>query len=273
MNSIQAGFSAKLAKAVRRLKSKLKPDRRGYDGYYPTWEAAEAKCAGSDPKIMIERVLSARLKVMQGNAVYERDSIVFNEIQYSWPLAATLLWVAAKNGGKLHVLDFGGSLGSSYFQNALFLSHLTDLSWSVVEQASFVAAGKQHVQTDRLKFYESIDEALHAVSPNLILISGSAQYIKNIGGLLAKVNSVTAPVLLIDRTPVSNGSEDLICVQQVSADIYDAKHPIWVLSKEKLCAQLYNWQLVTSFPSIDGPVKLGSGKKFEFTGLLFERKP
>lgn len=272
MSSIQANLGARLAKTVRRIRSKLKPNRRGYDGYYATWEAAEAKCANSNPKSMIDRVLSARLKVMQGNAVYERDSIVFNEIQYSWPLATTLLWAAAKSGGKLHVLDFGGSLGSSYFQNAKFLSHLTELSWSVVEQASFVAAGKRHVEDDFLKFYESIDEAVKVVSPNLVLISGSAQYIKDIGGLLARVNSITAPVLLIDRTPVSNSSENLICVQKVSAEIYDAKHPIWVLSKEKLFGQLDNWQLITSFPSIDGPVKLGSGKKFEFTGLLFERR-
>ena len=272
MSSSLATLNAKLAKSVRRFKLKLKSGRRGYEGYYATWEAAEALCRDSNPKIMIERVLSARLKVMQGNAVYERDSILFNEIQYSWPLATTLLWAAAKNGGKLHVLDFGGSLGSSYFQNIKFLSHLTQLSWSVVEQPSFVAAGKKHIENEVLKFYESVDEAVNAVSPDLILISGSLQYIKDIGGLLAKVNSISASVLLIDRTPVSNNSEHLICVQQVSAEIYDAKHPIWVLSKEKLFGQLFNWQLISSFPAIDGPVKLGSGKKFEFTGLLFERR-
>ena len=42
-----------------------------------------------------------------GEAVYERDSVLFDEIQYSWGLLAGLQKAALENDGKLCVLDFG----------------------------------------------------------------------------------------------------------------------------------------------------------------------
>jgi putative methyltransferase (TIGR04325 family) len=39
-------------------------------------------------------------------------------------------------------LDFGGSLGSSYFQNKKFLDALRLVEWNVVEQENFVATGE-----------------------------------------------------------------------------------------------------------------------------------
>ena len=59
-------------------------------------------------------------KVKNGEAVYERDSVLFDEIQYSWGLLAGLEKAALEHDGKLCVLDFGGSLGSTYYQNKQF---------------------------------------------------------------------------------------------------------------------------------------------------------
>ncbi len=61
------------------------------------------------------------LKVKRGEAVYERDSIVLEKFQYSWPLTSGLLYAATMSNSKLNVLDFGGSLGSSYYQNRNYL--------------------------------------------------------------------------------------------------------------------------------------------------------
>ena len=91
--------------------------------------------------------------VKRGEAVFERDSVIFDKVQYAWPVTAGLMWVAARNGGRLSVLDFGGSLGSSYFQNREFLAYLPNVRWSVIEQAHFVKAGRKHIQDERLVFY------------------------------------------------------------------------------------------------------------------------
>jgi hypothetical protein len=43
------------------------------------------------------------------------------------------MWSAVMHGGELRVLDFGGSLGITYFHNQDLIQNLT-VSWSVVEQ-------------------------------------------------------------------------------------------------------------------------------------------
>jgi putative methyltransferase (TIGR04325 family) len=69
---------------------------------------------GYDSEIILEKTRDALLKVKNGEAAYERDSVLFDEIQYAWPLLTSLMWVAAQAKGILNVLDFGGSLGTTY---------------------------------------------------------------------------------------------------------------------------------------------------------------
>ena len=56
-------------------------------------------------------------KVKNGETVYERDSVIFDQIEYSWPVLTGLMCAAAQNSGCLKVLDFGCSLGSSNLEN------------------------------------------------------------------------------------------------------------------------------------------------------------
>lgn len=114
----------------------------GWHGNYSDWKTASEKCSGYDSAIILEKVKESTLKVKEGIAPYERDSVIFSEIQYSYPLLSGLVWIAGENKGKLNVLDFGGSLGSSYYQNKLFLDTLTEVKWCIVEQPGFVETGK-----------------------------------------------------------------------------------------------------------------------------------
>ena len=56
----------------------------------------------------------------RGEAVFESDSVLFDEIKDSWPVTAALMCAAARSNGELYFLDFRWSLGSSYFQNRRF---------------------------------------------------------------------------------------------------------------------------------------------------------
>src|SRR5215475_3829712 len=103
---------------------RINPSKYGWKGDYSSWEAAKKQAGSYDDGIILEKVEQAALKVRNGEATYERDSVLFDRIEYSWPLLAALMWVAARNKGKLTVADFGGSLGSSYFQNKVFLEGL-----------------------------------------------------------------------------------------------------------------------------------------------------
>ena len=103
-------------------------------GNYATWEKARKESGGYDSDRILNKVRSSLLMVKNKEAVYERDSVLFDKVQYSWPLLACLLWIASQKGNRLNLVDFGGSLGSSYYQNRNFLFHLKELkigtSWS-----------------------------------------------------------------------------------------------------------------------------------------------
>ena len=88
-----------------------------WTGNYISWEDAVAESQGYDSKCLIDRVKESALKVARGDGLYERDSVLFDEVQYSWPALTGLMRASALLRGNLKVLDYGGGLGSSFFQN------------------------------------------------------------------------------------------------------------------------------------------------------------
>ena len=125
------------------LLKRLRPNKYGWRGSYSTWEEAKKVSIGYDSKEILQKVRASLLKVKNKEAVFERDSVIFDKIQYSWPLLAGLMYACVKSKGELRVLDFGGSLGSTYFQNKKFLDEIDEVSWSIVEQKHFVDVGKK----------------------------------------------------------------------------------------------------------------------------------
>ena len=189
--------------------------RWGYYGKYSRWEDAFRASTGYDSTVILERVRGALLKVKTGEAVYERDSVLFDTVQYSWPLLAGLLWIASQKANRLNLVDFGGSLGSSYYQNRKFLSHLKELNWSIVEQRNFVDCGKRDFENDHLKFYYDLDACFGEQHPDAILFSGVVQYLEDPYGTLEKAKSLGFEFVLFDRTPFLEKGGDRITVQKV----------------------------------------------------------
>ena len=120
-------------KTIKRLILKIvKPSVNAWSGKYASWQDALNNCAGYNQEAILEKCKDSLLQVKNGSAVYERDSVLFDEIQYSWPLLSALLLVAAKNNGNLTLIDFGGSLGSTYFQNRYYLNELNKVNYNIV---------------------------------------------------------------------------------------------------------------------------------------------
>ncbi len=241
-----------------------------FEGDFATWEEASASCTGYDAKDILAKVLDATLKVKCGEAAYERDSVLFNEIEYAWPILAGLMWAAARNSGRLNVLDFGGSLGSSYFQNLKFLLTLPEVKWNVVEQAHYVEAGRNHIQNDQLRFYKTIVECLSENHPNLILLSSVLQYLPDPSSTLLDLKSVGSDAIILDRTIVNHSFTDRIYVQYVPASIYSASYPCRSLSESVLYEALgEKYRALCDFPSQSFSAL--NAIESEFKGYLFTR--
>lgn len=246
--------------------------RCGYFGDYPSWENARRDSTGYDTDLILERVRDALLKVKRGEAVYERDSVLFDRVHHSWPLLTGLLWAATRNGNRLNVLDFGGSLGSSYFQNRAFLAHLDGLTWSIVEQEQFVRCGREQFADQVLHFYSTVDECAAARHPDVVLLSSVLPYLEHPYRLLAEIIARGFDSIIIDRTPLLDGARDRLTIQRVPAEIYEARYPAWMLGREKLLAMFApGYELVAEFDALAGAVDLGDCAARD-TGFIFKRK-
>lgn len=256
---------------LRILSSLLIKNKSTFKGSFNSWIEAKNLSSGYDHHLILEKVINSTLKVKRGEVAFERDSVVFDDIQYSWSVIAGIMWAAAQNKGRLAVLDFGGSLGSSYFQNKKFLNELIGVRWSIIEQSHFVEVGKKIIEDENLKFYETIEECLKYERPNVILISSVLQYLDNPLEVLTKLFEINANLLIIDRTPFSKRTTDEIMIQNVSPDIYPASYPIRIFSESKFLGEMsLNWQLISDFPSLDGFVNTDRGVA-EFKGFLFKK--
>ena len=239
----------------------------GFFGDYSSWEEAEKQSTGYHSEIIFEKIKNASLKVRRREAVYERDSVLFDKIQYSWPVLSGLLWIASLNNNRLNVIDFGGSLGTSYYQNRKFLKHLKVLMWNVVEQEHFVKCGKKLFEDEHLKFYSSIEKYLKSGDdPDVILLSGVLEYIEKPYELLSRIFDFSIRYIVIDRTPFSVDGRDVITVQKVPPEIYEGSYPHWFFGLDKFkkffCEK---YELVEEFDSFDKANFPSSYKGFIFS--------
>lgn len=224
----------------------------GWQGNYSSWEEARKRCTGYDNREIFEKVKSASLKVKTGEAVYERDSVTFDKVHYSFPLLSSLLFAALSNNGKLNVLDFGGSLGSSYFQNKLLLKDLSELNWCVIEQKHFVEEGKRNFADANLSFFYDIESCLQLHKINVALFSSSLQYLENPYSFLDEIISERTEFVIIDRTPFMLSGNDRITIQKVQKNIYRASYPCRIMSERKFLTYMAEkHELIYDFTSSD----------------------
>jgi len=238
-----------------------------FDDDYITWEKAKVRCSGYDDKEILAKVLDATLKVKRGEAACERDSMLFDEMQYSWPVLAGLMWAATRNGGRLNVLDFGGALGSSYFQNRKFLQTLSEVHWNVVEQPNYVDAGQANIQNRHLRFYKTIKDCLDENQPQVILLSGVLQYLEQPEKLLEELTGLGIDNILIDRTSfTADGARKRLFVQHVPKSIYKASYPIWLFNESEFVKMVTSrgYELIESFDALDSLDDRGVWKGFLF---------
>ncbi len=244
-----------------------------WQGDYKSWQEAIKASEGYNAPQILEKVRESTLKVKNGEAVYERDSVIFDKIQYNWPLLACLLKIAVENGNKLSVLDFGGSLGSSYFQNKGFLKDI-QLEWSIVEQIHFVECGKKEIADDKLKFYYTIEECLKERKPHVLLLSGVLQYLDKPYEWIEKFLSYDFKYIMIDRTAFIENLDERLTVQYVPEWIYKASYPAWFFNENYFLSKFENKYLkIFEFDSFaDGITYLEDAKKCYRKGFLLKLK-
>ncbi|MCI5177828.1 MAG: methyltransferase, TIGR04325 family [Candidatus Electrothrix sp. AW3_4] len=235
-------------------------------GDYSSWEDALSVSSGYDVSTIIEQVREASRKVKRGEAAFERDSVCFYHEEYRWPALGCLFTVAAANRGMLRVMDFGGSLGSFYFQHRRFFNRIKKLRWTVVEQQHFVELGHAEFQDEKLFFSRSISECIKAGAVDVAFLSSVLPYVEKPHELLYKIGKKRIPYIIIDRTPFIDSLTDRLTVQNVPESIYKASYPAWFFSSSRFEEVIHQsgYKIITEFPGFDD---VGIGK---YKGLFLE---
>ena len=262
---------------VWRFLARLRPQPPGppeepriaFRGSYASWEEATRASEGYSAPEILARTRAAMLKVRNGECAFERDSVAFPTMEHQFPLLTGLLYAAARDG-RLNVLDFGGALGSTYYQCRTFLRTVRELRWSVVEQPLHVACGNAEFADGHLRFFDSIDGAMTAPPPNVLLLSGVVQCLPAPYEFLTEVLARSFPYVVVDRTAFMRDGSTRLTVEHVPATIYSASYPSWFLSEPRFLSHFTeNHRLLASFPALDRAHP--EGGLADYKGFIFER--
>ena len=249
-------------------------DNSIYSGNFKTWNDAMENSVGYSAHSILEKCKNSILKIKNNEAVFERDSVLFNEPQYPWPLIACLQHIALENRNTLKVIDFGGSLGSTYFQSKIFLEHLDQLSWTVVEQENFVECGLKNFVDNHLNFEYTITDTLNNTGPvNCMILSGVLQCLEEPFKLIDEVLNTNIKYLLLDRTSFITG-EPRLMVLKINDIGQKASYPLWFFNEEELLVAITSkYDLLTEFDSTaDGTFKNAENETMYWKGYLFKIK-
>lgn len=160
---------------------------------------------------------------------YERDGLILNNKPDETNLIKFLKTCTTKNNS-LHVLDYGGSLGSRYFSNYNFIKN-NNIKWNIIEQKKFVNYGREFLQNNFLSFYHSLDECFSEKKINCVIFSGSLQYLENYYKILIQIKKYNIKYIYLDNLPLSNSNKHKIFIQNIPKKIYPSSYPIRIFSK------------------------------------------
>lgn len=261
-----------MLKLALKLFRKYKPRKHGWFNTSLSWEEAQNQCSGYNADAILEKIKSSTLKVKNGEAVFERDGIIYDNVYYSWPLLTQLLVAANQNNGELSLIDFGGSLGTTFFQNQFYLKQLKKVQWSVVEQGNFVAVGQEVIAGNGLDFFYTIDEAFNSKGNHQVLLLNCVlPYLTNPYELINYFLKFPFEYVFLESTYYNNEIGDRICIQKVDPLAYNASYPCWLLDYDKVKSLFSNsYDVVTEyFNDIHFYLE---GEKIEYKSIVLKRK-
>jgi putative methyltransferase (TIGR04325 family) len=238
---------------------------QGWRGNFKSWSDALRLTTGYDTAIILEK---SKMHLL--NSI-EKQNIPNPHTQYPWELLSTMMWIAAQNKGCFNIIDFGGSLGGTFYQNKIFLDQLESVKWNVIEQPHFIELGKKEFETDILKFYFSVDECLaqNAEMPDCLLFGSVLNNIEKPYDVLADLLSKKINYIFITRTGFLKNNPDRITIQKVPKSWYDASYPCWIFEEQKFMDffKQYGYELIFDYKE-----KYQINIPSEYKGCLFKLK-
>lgn len=224
-------------RALAKARHRPSPATR-FEGPFDCWGSAAAASATWEDAEIIDRLLRAALRQRDGEVVFQRDGVELDHILYSDATLAFLTAALARVPGQLRVVDIGGSLATSYFQNRHLLPPELDCQWRVVEVPALAKVGREHFEFGPLRFLDCWRAALDAAPDGSVLFAGSLQYMPEPMAVLDELAARQVGVIGFERTLMGAQDHHEPYVQIPPAGYYAATYPAWHFSAERFVAEM-----------------------------------
>ena len=219
-----------------------------FTGDYRSWPAAlKASLSYDDNKIFLKSRESF-LQVINKKAKYERDSVLFYSESINYPLINILKKIQKTKRSCLNVLDFGGSFGSTYFQNYSILKNKNKFDWAIIEKPRIVKFMKKIKLEDNLSFYLSVSNYVTKYRPDIVIFSGVIQYLRKPNKIINYFIKKKVKNFFFLKTPFFYDKE-VIKVQNVPSYIYKSSYPIIILNESRFLKLFTdnNYKIIPNF--------------------------
>ena len=241
-------------------------------GPYENWKDASKNSRGYEQKNILDKVYNSSKLVKLGLVSYERDSVIFKEIKYNYNIVDILNEIHLLQN-KLSILDFGGALGSSYFQNRDILKNKLNFKWGIVEQENYVKLGLAEFSDKTLSFFYNVSDCIKTLVPNVALFGSSIQYLEDPYEIMDEISdSDDIKYLIFDRTPFEYNKDDIIVVQNVPKKIYEASYPMRIFSIDKFINKLSsNWTVIKIIDDLQDDVIYYKKCRIEHKSIILKK--
>lgn len=223
-----------------------------WKGPFNSWKEADIysqKIFGNySNNSILKKVIKATNLANKKKGSYERDGHVINSLEYRFHIISIIFHHYYNNNKKSYnVLDVGGSLGTTFYQNKKFLLSLKKLSWSVLEQKNFVEYANLNLKEPKLNFFSNINKVL-LKKYDLIILSGTLQYLENYKEIFEKLIKLKSKYIILDRTLESaNNEKTKIFVQINPKKLIESSYPVRIFNYKDLFLPLkYNYELIAN---------------------------
>jgi putative methyltransferase (TIGR04325 family) len=241
-----------------------------YEGGFDTWDSANAASIGYESDEIVSKVLEGSL-LARDEGLHERDGFILDSPDfnpYTWIGIIQALNIIERRGEerrKIRIVDFGGSFGSTYRMMKVQLHNSKiDFEWVVIEQKHFVDLGKQHFETDELRFVDGFS-SLEDESIDILIFNGVLEYLENPYQVIKDGLSYSPLVILVDRTPINSKLDDTFSVQHVPKSIYKASYANRNFSKKNLLKLFESdYSMFLEYECALQPDKLNTSMGFNF---------
>lgn len=252
----------------KKIKERRSPIKYKYG--FKNWSEAKSASIGYSEGSILQKVSSQTVLMIESNSGWVRDGFYFNDVQINHEILSFLALHSARLQS-LRVIDFGGGLGTTYFQNRNILEKFgIKVCWNVIEQPNFVAEGKLVLESiPNLHFFETLNEA-SITSSDIVIFSSVLEYLEHSYQFLEEIMNLEFKPLgiLIDRSPIDLIDKDRYVVQDVDQSIHQARLPLRILGQDKILEILSSdYELLSDWVSSTQPDPKSTAR-----GLYFLRK-